>query len=83
MKIKVTIKQDGTLDLITQDGDFDTGKATLEALLQALQAQGVEAQQTAPVETHNHAVVMTKTSEFSANIAVNAYPSEDGTGHTH
>jgi hypothetical protein len=82
MNIKITITQDGTLSLITQNGDFETGKATLEALLQALQAQGVQAEQVAPVETHNHTVVTTRNGQF-ANIQVNAYLGEDGLSHSH
>lgn len=83
MKIKVTIAQDGSLQLITQDGDFDTGKIALEALLTTLQASGIEATQTAPVETHNHTTALTYTGEFSANIQINEALSEDGLSHTH
>jgi hypothetical protein len=54
MKIKVTISSDGQLTLITQEGDFEGGKTTLEALLGALKAQGVAATQVGQVETHRH-----------------------------
>jgi hypothetical protein len=45
---------DGRLEFITQEGDFETGKTTLEALVTALNAQGAAVQPTGQVETHRH-----------------------------
>jgi hypothetical protein len=83
MQIKVTLNAEGQLELITQDGDFATGKTTLEALLKALQAGGVDAQQTGQVETHNHATALTLLGEGTGRIHVNAHVTEDGPPHTH
>lgn len=82
MKVKLTITKDGKIELITQEGDFDAGKDTLEALLAALQAKDIDIQQTGQIETHNHEVLMTRTGE-SANIQVNQSVYENGTPHTH
>src|SRR3989304_6058850 len=56
--IKVRIYPTGSLDLVTEDGDFETGKGILETLLTTLQANGVGVTQTGQVETHRHDLKM-------------------------
>ncbi len=54
ISILVKAHLDGRLEFITQEGDFETGKTTLEALVTALNAQGAAIQPTGQVETHRH-----------------------------
>jgi hypothetical protein len=68
LTVRVKIHLDGQLELITTEGDFQSGKTTLEALLGALQAQGVEAQMAGQVETHRHDLALTVTGESSAQL---------------
>jgi len=55
--VLVKVHLDGRIEMISQDGDFDTGKTVLEALLAALQVEGVNIQPTGQVETHHHDVL--------------------------
>ncbi len=83
MKIKVTVGKDGTLTLVTQGGTFEQGKPLLEGLLDALNASGVEAQQTGAVETHRHDLELSYLSEGSARLTIHEAVREDGAPHTH
>ncbi len=83
LTVQVTIYPDGTLDLVTQEGDFAGGKTALEALLAALQAQGVGIQQSGQVETHRHDLQLTYTSEHSATVHIHEAIREGGAPHTH
>jgi hypothetical protein len=83
LTVRVKIHVDGKLELITTEGDFQSGKTTLEALLGALQAQGVEAQMTGQVETHRHDLALTVTGEGSARIAIHETVAEAGGPHSH
>lgn len=83
MKIKITVDRMGGLTLVTQDGDFEGGEATLNALLAALQAQGVSVQNASPVETHNHDVQLQRTGAFAGRVMVNAAVTESGPPHSH
>jgi hypothetical protein len=68
LKIRVKIHRDGKLELITTEGDFQAGKTTLEALLGALQAQGVDATLVGQVETHRHDLELAVAGEASAHL---------------
>jgi hypothetical protein len=68
LRIRAKIHLDGKLELITTEGDFQSGKTTLEALLGALQAQGVDAQMAGQVETHRHDLALATTGESSAQL---------------
>jgi hypothetical protein len=85
---KVRVDPTGQVELITEEGDFAFGQTALEALLGAIQAQGVDAQPTGQVETHRHDLMITTTGQYSANVAVNPMVghqmvSESGPPHTH
>jgi hypothetical protein len=81
--IKVRIYPTGSLDLVTEDGDFETGKGILETLLTTLQAGGVTITQTSPVETHRHDLNMVYTGEHTATVYVGQDITESGAPHTH
>lgn len=83
IKTKVKISRSGGIELITQEGDFATGKTTLEALLTALQAQGVSATQSGQVETHRHDLQITHLHDHQANISIGQDIHEGGAPHTH
>lgn len=83
MKIKITVAKDGTLQLIAQGGTFEQGKPLLEGLLDALNAAGVEAQQTGDVETHRHDLELSYLSESSARLTIHEKVRESGAPHTH
>ncbi len=54
MQVQVVITLDGQVSIVTREGSFAEGKAVIERLLDALQAQGVNVQLTRPVEQHRH-----------------------------
>jgi hypothetical protein len=83
LTVRVKIHLDGKLELITTEGDFQSGKTTLEALLGALQAQGVSAQIAGQVETHRHDLAISFTGESSAQIRIHEAVTESGAPHTH
>jgi hypothetical protein len=83
LTVRVKIHLDGKLELITTEGDFESGKTTLEALLGALQARGVDATLAGQVETHRHDLAITTTGEGTARLQVHEAITETGAPHTH
>jgi hypothetical protein len=81
--VKVEVDRLGRLELITQDGDFDTGKTALETLTKALSANGAQVEPVGEVETHNHEVMMQQTGQYTATVFVNQAVTESGPSHTH
>jgi len=83
MKIEITMDRFGGLTMVTQEGDFESGEATLNALVAALQAQGVSVANASSVETHNHDVQLQRTGVFTGHVTVNQPVGEDGPPHSH
>ena len=54
MQAQIVVTLDGQVSIVTRGGSFAEGKAAIEKLLGALQAQGVDVQLTRPVEQHRH-----------------------------
>lgn len=51
---RVSIALDGSMSVVTEDGDFDIGRKKLETLLAAIAGQGVDITPSNEYETHRH-----------------------------
>lgn len=54
MKAQIVITLEGEISVVTQEGNFEDGKARIEALLAALKAQGLEIDLAGAIEQHRH-----------------------------
>ena len=54
MKAKIVIGLDGSIGIVTEQGTFEAGSAKIEALLQALNLDGLDIRLEKPVEQHRH-----------------------------
>jgi hypothetical protein len=83
LTINVKVYLTGAVELITQEGDFEGGQTVLAALLGALNAQGLNIQQTGQIETHHHDLQLHYLSDSSARMTVGQSITESGPAHTH
>jgi hypothetical protein len=54
MKAQIVITLDGQVQVVTQEGTYELGKAAIKALLAKLEAQGLKVELSGPVEQHRH-----------------------------
>lgn len=54
MKANIVITLDGEVSIITQEGDFETGKAKIEQLIEELKILGVDLNLEKSIEQHRH-----------------------------
>ncbi len=54
MKAKIVIGLDGSIGIVTEQGTFEAGSAKIEALLEALNLDGLDIRLEKPVEQHRH-----------------------------
>jgi hypothetical protein len=54
VKAQIVITLEGEIQIITREGNFETGQADIARLLESLAAQGVKVELTGPVEQHRH-----------------------------
>ena len=54
MKAKIVIGLDGSIGIVTEQGTFEAGSAKVEALLKALNLDGLDIRLDKPMEQHRH-----------------------------
>jgi hypothetical protein len=54
MKAQIVITLDGQIQVVTQEGTYESGKLAIEKLLARLSAQGLKIELSGPVEQHRH-----------------------------